>query len=173
MSKKGMNRRQFMRTTGGVAAGAAAASMGMVVAPDGSWAMQPKALDEHTVATLVRLCRECYPHDMIGDMYYAKVVEGLDAKAADDAGMKSKLTDGVKQLDAVFGVKWLELSDGNKLKAVLTMDDSDFFQTVRGETVVGLYNNPLVWRFFGYEGPSAEFGGYLNRGFDDISWIKS
>jgi hypothetical protein len=34
-----------------------------------------------------------------------------------------------------------------------------------------LYNNPLVWRYFGYEGPSAHLGGYINRGFDDISWI--
>ena len=36
----------------------------------------------------------------------------------------------------------------------------------------GLYNNPAVWRHFGYEGPSAEFGGYINRGFNDIGWLK-
>ena len=173
MSKTGLNRRQFMRTTGGVAAGAAVVASGMVVGADGSWAMKPKALDEHSAATLVRLCRECYPHDDVGDIYYAQVVQGLDAKADKDGDLKKTLKNGVKELDAVYGVKWLELSDGYKLKAVQTMEKSGFFQTVRGETVVGLYNNPLVWRHFGYEGPSAEFGGYMNRGFDDIGWIKN
>ena len=39
------------------------------------------------------------------------------------------------------------------------------------KAVVALYNNPLVWRHFGYEGPSAEFGGYIDRGFDDLTWL--
>ena len=52
------------------------------------------------------------------------------------------------------------------------MESSAFFQTVRGTTVVSLYNNPLVWRHFGYEGPSYGFGGYIHRGFDDLNWLK-
>ena len=34
-----------------------------------------------------------------------------------------------------------------------------------------LYNDPQVWEKLGYEGPSAEQGGYLSRGFDDIDWL--
>jgi hypothetical protein len=41
-----------------------------------------------------------------------------------------------------------------------------------GACVVGIYNNPEVWPIFGYEGESAAMGGYINRGFDDISWLK-
>jgi hypothetical protein len=36
-------------------------------------------------------------------------------------------------------------------------------------TINNLYGNPLVCRFFGFEGSSVEHGGYINRGFDDSS----
>ena len=51
------------------------------------------------------------------------------------------------------------------------MEDSEFFQTVRGGLVTGLYNQKAVWPIFGYEGESYTQGGYITRGFDDISWI--
>jgi hypothetical protein len=34
-----------------------------------------------------------------------------------------------------------------------------------------LYSNPQVWPLFGYQGSSLEYGGYLERGFDDIAWL--
>ena len=43
---------------------------------------------------------------------------------------------------------------------------------MRGDCVTGIYNNPEVWKVLGYEGPSAELGGYINRGFSDIDWLQ-
>jgi len=37
--------------------------------------------------------------------------------------------------------------------------------------VVSLYNQHDVWTKLGYEGPSWEKGGYLERGFNDIDWL--
>jgi hypothetical protein len=37
--------------------------------------------------------------------------------------------------------------------------------------VTGLYNNKEAWPLFGYEGASADKGGYITRGFDDINWL--
>ncbi len=54
---------------------------------------------------------------------------------------------------------------------LLTMADSPFFKKIQGTAVVSLYNNDLAWRHFGYEGPSFPHGGYINRGFDDLSWL--
>ena len=34
-----------------------------------------------------------------------------------------------------------------------------------------LYNNPQVWQAFGYEGEAFEYGGYIERGFDDLGWL--
>jgi hypothetical protein len=41
---------------------------------------------------------------------------------------------------------------------------------LRSDLIASLYNNPEVWPKFGYEGSSAEHGGYINRGFNDIDW---
>lgn len=175
MSKSGMNRRQFLQS-GAVATAGAAAAVGtgaMVVDPKGAWAMTLQALDEHTAMTLVRVAREMYPHDRLGDVYYAKVVESLDGKAAADKNVGKLLADGVAGLDKAVGeVKWLDLSDGNRLDSLKAMESTPFFQTVRGECVTGIYNNPAVWRHFGYEGASAEFGGYIDRGFNDLGWLE-
>jgi hypothetical protein len=168
-----MNRRQFLQTGAITAAGAAAGTGTMLIDPNGAWAMSLKSLDEHTAMTLVRVAREIYPHDRLGDVHYAKVVEILDGKAADNKDVGKLLTDGVGALDAsVGGVKWLELSDGYKLATLTQMESTPFFQTVRGECITGIYNNPAVWRLFGYEGASAEFGGYIDRGFNDLGWLE-
>ena len=126
-------------------------------------------LDEHTTKTLVQMARQLYPHDFLGDVYYAKVVETVDEEA--EGARVSLLNDGVKTLDGVFNIPFVDLSNGYKLKALKSIEGSDFFEDMRGATVRHLYNNPLVWRYFGYEGPSAHLGGYINRGFDDIAWI--
>ncbi len=171
MSNTGMNRRQFLQTSSLAAAGAAVVASGSVLmASDGAWALELSALNGHQGATLLRMSRQLYPHASLGDVYYAGVVEALDSGAKGDAGLAGLLKDGVAQLDAAKGVKWLELSDGYQLEVLRSIESTPFFQKIRGTTVVTLYNNPLVWRHFGYEGPSYEFGGYLERGFDDMSW---
>lgn len=172
MSKKGMNRRQFLHTSSMAAAGAAAVASGtMLMASDGAWAMELSAIDAHEGLTLLRMARQLYPHDTLADMYYAQVVADLDAGAREDAALAALLKEGVAELDAAYGVNFTDLSEGYQLKALLPMESSAFFQKVRGTVVVSLYNNPLVWRHFGYEGPSFDFGGYLDRGFDDITWV--
>ncbi len=175
MSQSGMNRRQFLQTSAVTAAGAAAvAGTGAVlVDPKGAWAMSLQALDQHTATTLVLVARELYPHDRLGDIYYAKVVESLDGKAAANKDVGKLLADGVAELDKSEGaVKWLDLSPGYRLASLTQLEATPFFQTVRGECITAIYNNPAVWRHFGYEGSSYEFGGYIERGFDDLGWLE-
>jgi hypothetical protein len=170
-----MNRRQFLHTSAVTAAGAAAvAGTGTVlVDPKGAWAMSLQALDQHTATTMVLVARELYPHDRLGDIYYAKVVESLDGKAAANKDVGKLLADGVAELDKSEGaVKWLDLSPGYRLASLTQLEATPFFQTVRGECITAIYNNPAVWRHFGYEGSSYEFGGYIERGFDDLGWLE-
>ena len=69
--------------------------------------------------------------------------------------------------DSYIGTGWE--SDRNAI--LRGIEDTDFFNAIRGGLVVGLYNQPAVWEKLGYEGPSFDKGGYLYRGFDDISWL--
>ena len=64
MIKKGINRRQFLQTSGLATAGAAAAASGAVlVAPDGAWALELTSLSKHVGKTLLTMSRRIYPHD--------------------------------------------------------------------------------------------------------------
>ena len=170
MSDTGLNRRQFLQTSGLAAAGAVIASGTVLMASDGAWALQLSTLTADEGMAILQMSRQLYPHDSLGDIYYAGVVEALDAGAKSDSGLVGLLKDGVAELDGAKGLKFVELSDGNQLEVLTALESSGFFQKVRGTTVVSLYNNPLVWRHFGYEGSSHEYGGYLKRGFGDLKW---
>ena len=172
MTLQAMNRRRFLHLTGGTAAGAAmvAAGVGLTATSSGAWALGLSSLDAHQGKTLLKVARLVFPHDTLDDVYYAGVVQSLDGKAAANADLAAALADGVNALDSATAVPWIDLSDGYQIE-LLEGPGQALLHTVKGDAVVSLYNNPLVWRHFGYEGPSAQHGGYINRGFDDLNWL--
>ena len=63
-------------------------------------------------------------------------------------------------------------NEADRVAILEAMGEGDpFFQKVRSNLVVGLYNQKDLWPIFGYEGASADKGGYIERGFDDIGWV--
>jgi hypothetical protein len=175
MSDKGINRRQFLHTSGLVVASAALASAGktLFLYPSTAQAMPFSTLDEHTATTLLKMSRHLYPSKWIDDDQYAKTIEGFDTKAKTDRALAKLLQDGVASLDRAAQGKWLDASDEVSLQTLKGMEGTPFFQTVRGALIGsdGPYNLPDVWKKFGYPGSSWEFGGYLGRGFGDIAWL--
>jgi hypothetical protein len=170
MHAKALSRRDFLRNTSFVATGLATGGT-IIFGNDFAWALSTSALDAHSAQTLLLVARQLFPHDRLGDQYYAVVVDALDKQAAKDAGVRKVLVDGVARLDSARGVPWLALSDGSRIAVLKGVDGTEFFSTLRTATINNLYTNPLVYRSFGYEGSSVEHGGYLNRGFDDIGWL--
>jgi len=175
MSEKGINRRQFLHTSGLVIASAALAGGGgaLLLDPSTARATAFSTLDEHTAKTLLTMSRHLYPSKSIDDDEYAKTIERFDAKAKADRDFAKLLQDGVASLDRASQGKWLDASDEVRLQTLKSIKGTPFFQAVRG-TLIGAdgpYNLPDVWKKFGYQGSSWQFGGYLNRGFDDIAWL--
>jgi hypothetical protein len=172
MTRTTLDRRAFIKRALEATAVVVVAAGGTVTiaASNGAWAMTLKTLDAHDARVLLKMARQLYPHDALGDIYYAQAVEGLDAKSAADPELQALLKSGVAELDGAMGVPFLQLSDGYQVEALEQLESGVFFQTVRGHTVVALYDNPLVWPHFGYQGSSFEYGGYLLRGFQDAGW---
>ena len=169
MSIKKVGRRTFLKSAS--VAVAAAAGSAVIVAPNGAWALALTKLDAATGKVLIKMTRDLYPHDQFDDAHYAKVVEALDQSAAKDDALAKLLTDGVAALDKANGGSYLKATDARRLATLVGMQTDPFFQKVRGTVVTTLYNDPQVWEKLGYEGASAEQGGYLSRGFDDIDWL--
>jgi hypothetical protein len=169
MSKTMMDRRAFLVASSAAGAIAVAVGGNMVVGANGAWAMSTKALTGEEAAMLVRMARATYPHAMLDDAIYGKVIHGLDEKASADPALLRSLQEGAATLKSK---KFDTLDEAGQEAALKEIETSAPFQTVRGECVVGIYNNPDVWKVLGYEGPSAELGGYINRGFSDIDWLQ-
>lgn len=149
---------------------------GVIIGAQNAWSAVAKSLKPESFATLVQTCRDIYPHDQLVDAYYAKVVEGFDNEAAGDKQQKLLLENGVSALDKAaqraHGTNYLAVGWEKQRVAILSKMQSDaFFQKLRSTLVTGIYNNPEVWAMFGYEGESASKGGYITRGFNDISWL--
>jgi hypothetical protein len=167
-----ISRRTALKAVGAGLIVAGTGAGGLVYGHNGAWAATAENLDADTFATLVQMSRDTYPHDRLEDKFYAAAVSGLDKAAKDDAALKSMLTDGVAGLNKAAGGSYSGTTDADKRVALLKAMESDgFFQKVRGNLVTGLYNNKEAWPLFGYEGASADKGGYITRGFDDINWL--
>ncbi len=168
-----ISRRHFLKTGSGVLMGTLAAGSGVLatLAPSRSWALTLSALNETEGSKLLKVTRGIFPHDTLDDAVYALVVKDLDAAAAKDASVATLLRDGFKQLDKLASGDWAGLDYLARENIVIKMAGTDFFEKIRGTSVVSLYNNEMAWAHFGFEGASYEMGGYFDRGFQDLDWL--
>ncbi len=93
---------------------------------------------------LLRMGRDVFPHDFISDRHYVQPLLGLMDEQPDEAERVALLTD---------------------------IENTPFFKAVRSSLMFGLYDNKALFPLFGYEGSSWEYGGYVNRGFNDLNWL--
>ena len=164
-------RRSFLASSAALAVSGAALIHG-----GEAWGLEVKNLKPETMQTLIRMARDVYPHDRLPDRFYAVAVKGYDDKAGSDPATKKLIEDGVASLNAAarkkHGVPYAQVGwEAQRVALLKEAQKSKFFQTIRGNLVVGLYNQKEVWPLFGYEGDSASKGGYINRGFNDITWL--
>jgi len=122
----------------------------------------PYQLSEAARATTLRAVRAMFPHDGLPDAVYLTVVDQLEADAGGDPGIAETLEQGATQFGGV---------DPLDEAALRPHDGEPFLELLKGKAVVAIYDNPAVWKAFGYEGPSAHLGGYAERGFDDLDWL--
>jgi hypothetical protein len=52
-----------------------------------------------------------------------------------------------------------------------SLSERPFFEAIRSRVLGRLYTHPKVWEVIRYPGSSVEYGGYHDRGFDDIDWL--
>jgi hypothetical protein len=172
VDKRARVSRRIVLQGGAVAVPAVAA--GMTIAPDAVWAQTAKNLAPATMTTLARAARDIFPHDRIADVYYIKAVAGYDDGKPEVWDLMVK---GCAALDADarkrFGKPYQSVAAETDRVTILTAaQDSPFFAKLRSDLLVSFYNQKDLWPKFGYEGSSADKGGYINRGFNDINWVS-
>src|SRR5260370_58150 len=134
------NRRIFLQGAAtAVPAVAIATSTGLGIGE--AWADDAAALTPTTLKTLVKVARDIYPHDFLGDSYYITAIKPWDGKAAKDPGVKSLINDGVARLDQEANdrhklpypqVQW----KADPLALFQHIQQTPLFQKIRGDLVV-------------------------------------
>lgn len=175
--KEQLRRRAFLKGSGLAAMGVAVLpAVGLMAPVEHAYAQKFERLSESVGKTLVKMARDIFPHDRVPDKLYAGAISAYDKKIVEDAQLGSLLDTGVAKLNAAaisrYGKSYVEVpGEGERVALLYEIEQSPFFQKVRGDLIFGLYNNKDVWPLFGYEGSSWEKGGYLERGFNNIDWL--
>lgn len=167
-----LNRRRFLSRSSSTLAGIGVLGSGLLSAT--SWAAA--AVGESASATLLRMARDIYPHDTLEDKYYARVLTPLAEKASTDNALKQLLSEGVAELNeraqALYARPYLEVqTEAERVRILRAMEDGPFFQRLKNDLMMGIYNNPELWPRFGFGGSAWEKGGYIHRGYDQIDWL--
>jgi hypothetical protein len=167
-----VTRRSFLKgsvvLTGLLVAGSPIA----LLAPSRAWAVELTHIDQSQADALMALAKTLYPHQTLPDAVYALVAKDIDAKAADPA-TAALVKDGVAKLDASSGGKWLSESATERTALVTSMQNDPFIKLVRGQCITSLYDNEMAYAHFGYQGEAFSKGGYVYRGFNDLTWLPN
>ncbi|MDH4109164.1 MAG: hypothetical protein OEW35_12655 [Gammaproteobacteria bacterium] len=131
---------------------------------------QTEPLTAQHIDTLRRIAFLLFPYPELGQAPYERVA-GAIAAGAGNAGTRALLDTGIADLDARQAVTWLELEERSQVAALAEIESGAFFQHLLQTTKMVLFNDPEVWAYIGYGGSSMDFGGYVNRGLNDIDWL--
>ena len=171
--KVDFSRRQFLKTS---SAATLMIAGGAVINHPEAWGLETKALQPETMQTMIQMARDIFPHDRFSDKIYALAVKPYDDAATEDESLKVMMEDGIAQLNELanknYGFDYVDVGweiDRNEL--LKQVEAGPLFQKMRGDLVVGIYNNHDVWKILGYEGESYSKGGYKDRGFNDLEWL--
>ena len=126
-------------------------------------------LSDSARETALRAARTMFPHDALPDEAYMAVVRQIELEAGNDETVARQIEQGISELDG--SGSFAALDADAQLEALTRAEGTPFFDLLKATAVVALYDQPLVWKAFGYEGPSAHLGGYVSRGFDDLDWL--
>jgi len=163
-----LDRRRFMRAATGALTGVVAALSPLAaLVPSRAWAVELGALNDSQGEALMAMIQTISPHDGLDPVAYALVVSALDKDAAGSPAGKSDLIAGLASLGADFASS----AEAVRVERLRNIEQTAFFQGVRVKTLLVLYNNPIAFAHFGYEGEVFSKGGYLYRGFNDLHWL--
>jgi len=166
------DRRGFLMALGITTLGSAALGLPpLSLAAEDLSGSQLQGIESAEALVLASIARLLFPHPELDDAVYADVVKDMAADIAARPDLKASLLDTIGVLKERVGGDWMAAPVQAQTDALRELEDGPVFFYLRNRTIESLYRNPVVWQLVGYEGSSIEYGGYIDRGFDDIDWL--
>lgn len=120
---------------------------------------------------LTRIIRVSFPHPEFPDGPYERMTEKIIEASAESRWFRMALTQGLMTLNTLTDEHFLDLPEDRAIAVLKRISDLQFFAFIRRTVVLNFYDDPEVHTALGYEGESFSKGGYINRGFNDLSWL--
>jgi len=117
---------------------------------------------------LLAVCRTLFPHGFLADADYLACVAKIDERAAADPLVATAIAEGVAALPADFAGQ----GQAAREAALRTLAGTPFFKIARQSAAAVLYYAPATWKALRYPGPSAQFGGYIDRPLVELDWLE-
>jgi len=114
---------------------------------------------------------QLFPHQKLHQEVYQQVAIRIGDKVQQSKELLPLMSRAMDKMANGSYEKWMTLSAQEKTASLKTLQRTPFFQFTLNEAINGIYHHPDTWRLLGFEGSSLEFGGYINRGFNDIDWL--
>lgn len=137
----------------------------------GAWAQAGPQSDAATLRAIAAMARGLYPHDALADAVYAEVAGDALAAAAEDESLATALRSAEAALNAQQPGDFTDLGSAAQSEAIEAVAQEPFFGAIQAAVRQRIYNHAAIWDLLGYEGPSFQQGGYLNRGAGEIDWL--
>lgn len=128
------------------------------------------ALTADELKTLTQLVRDLFPHRQLTGKDYRAIAARVASQLTPAARIEA-WRDGLKTLDAGKPGSWASAGAAQRLARLTAMTTDPLFADWRATTIIALYHTPAYHQRFGFPGPSVDFGGYLDAGLNDITWL--
>lgn len=158
-----LSRRRFILTA--LAASSAVTTSRLFLADSAAWA------ETGDKPALVRLARLLLPHSGLSSDTYADVMDSVFGTLAARPDTAQLLDVAEAALDAQQDAAWIDATDDAQISALENIQGEAFFAAILATVRGTFYYHPGVWKHIDYPGSSKEYGGYKNRGFNDIGWL--
>lgn len=167
---KGLGRRQLLEAAARLPLLLTAGIPGPALGLGRVLAAEP-VLSAHEAATLERMAWLLFPFPELGRGPYRRLMEGLQAAVSEDPAQSELVKAGILALDQLAGGAFVGLEESRQVELLREIEQGGFFGFTLEGTRSRLFRDRALWDLVGYEGSSLEFGGYLNRGLNDIDWL--
>lgn len=119
------------------------------------------------------LLHTAFPHARLDAAFYSGVAGRYLAEIAKDPAAMAEHRRGLALLDGSYIAPFAQLPEMVRRSMVARYDQEPFFKALIWRGAELIYRDAAVWKMVGYEGSSVEYGGYIERGFDDIDWLPA
>jgi hypothetical protein len=127
--------------------------------------------DADMPAVMVKFARRLFPHEGMADRVYGEVVGQVLATTASNPATAGLVDGATRVLDSAASGSWIDLGEAEQLEVLRATENDPMVVGLRETVRFVFYENESVWKHIEYPGSSKEYGGYINRGFDDIDWL--